>query len=170
MPTRQDNAFATDSTSCTWFMKNSTSCVPKPCAAPLVLRARVCLGLVQEPDTSCGISSSGMAELALFQELHSYSTVCTGHSTLLVPLAVVTGTGTRFILWFTESNEKNVVEVTCSMCSPAWLCFRRGFACFVLCLSLRAQESFLHAVHGVCVPYSRSAKRFTLSTALSRVT
>lgn len=48
----------------------------------------------QETDTvGCGLSSSAMAELALFQELHSYSTVTTGHSTLLVPLAVVMGTG-----------------------------------------------------------------------------
>lgn len=36
-----------------------------------------------------------MAELALFQELHAYSTVPTGHSTLLVPLAVVMGKGKR---------------------------------------------------------------------------
>ena len=48
---------------------------------------------LQESDTGCGLSSSGMAELALLQELHSYSTVATGHSTLLVPLAVVMGKG-----------------------------------------------------------------------------
>lgn len=41
-----------------------------------------------------GFSSSGVAELALFQEMHSYSTNTTGHSTLLVPFAVVKGTGT----------------------------------------------------------------------------
>lgn len=40
----------------------------------------------------CGLSSSGISELALFQELHSYSSVVTGHGTLLVPLAVVVGT------------------------------------------------------------------------------
>lgn len=40
-----------------------------------------------------GFSSSGVAELALFQEMHSYSTNTTGHSTLLVPFAVVKGTG-----------------------------------------------------------------------------
>ena len=34
-----------------------------------------------------------MAELALLEELHSYSTVPTGHSTLMVPLAVVMGKG-----------------------------------------------------------------------------
>lgn len=34
-----------------------------------------------------------MSELALFQELHSYSAVTTGHDTLLVPLAVVMGAG-----------------------------------------------------------------------------
>lgn len=41
--------------------------------------------------TGCGLSSSGVSELALFQELHSYSTETTGHGTLLVPLAVVVG-------------------------------------------------------------------------------
>lgn len=39
-----------------------------------------------------GLSSSGVAELALLQELHAYSSVPSGHSTLLVPLAVVLGT------------------------------------------------------------------------------
>ncbi len=42
-----------------------------------------------------GFSSSGVAELALFQELHSTSTVPSGHSTVLVPFAVVKGTGRR---------------------------------------------------------------------------
>lgn len=52
-------------------------------------------GGAQESDTGCGLSSSGMSELALFQELHSYSTIHTGHSTVLVPLAVVMGKGRK---------------------------------------------------------------------------
>lgn len=60
-----------------------------------VCRALWCLGVWnrQEGDSACGLSSSGVSELALFQELHSYSNVVTGHSTILVPLAVVLGTG-----------------------------------------------------------------------------
>lgn len=42
-----------------------------------------------------GFSSSAVAELALFQEMHSYSTSPDGHSTLLVPYAVVKGTGDK---------------------------------------------------------------------------
>lgn len=45
-----------------------------------------------------GFSSSGVAELALFQEMHSYSRKATGHSTLLVPLAIVKGTGALPVL------------------------------------------------------------------------
>lgn len=69
--------------------------------AHLVVFFRVCFMLYfvynickrQDTDTGCGLSSSGMSELALFQELHSYSIVAEGHTTLLVPLAVVMGTG-----------------------------------------------------------------------------
>ncbi|CAM9641636.1 unnamed protein product [Ectocarpus fasciculatus] len=49
----------------------------------------------KEMDMASGFSSSGVAELALFQEMHSYSTSTTGHSTLLVPFAVVKGTGLK---------------------------------------------------------------------------
>lgn len=55
----------------------------------------------QNIDAGCGMSSSGMSELALFQELHSYSTVPSGHSTLLVPLAVVLGQGRRRFFCYT---------------------------------------------------------------------
>lgn len=47
-----------------------------------------------------GFSSSGVAELALFQEMHSYSTYEKGHGTLLVPLAIVKGTGARLFFLF----------------------------------------------------------------------
>lgn len=40
-----------------------------------------------------GFSSSAVAELALFQEMHATSLSACGHSTLLVPFAVVKGTG-----------------------------------------------------------------------------
>lgn len=40
-----------------------------------------------------GFSSSAVAELALFQEMHSTSETPCGHNTLLVPFAVVKGTG-----------------------------------------------------------------------------
>lgn len=45
-----------------------------------------------------GFSSSAVAELALFQELHSYSASPAGHSTLLVPYAIVKGTGDHLFL------------------------------------------------------------------------
>ena len=47
-----------------------------------------------------GFSSSGVAELALFQELHSTSTGPSGHSTLLVPFAIVKGTGNHSLSLF----------------------------------------------------------------------
>lgn len=66
-------------------------------------------GGAQESDTGCGLSSSGMSELALFQELHSYSTIHTGHSTVLVPLAVVMGKGRIFrTVWVTTNGTDTV--------------------------------------------------------------
>eukprot|EP00903_Cladosiphon_okamuranus_P016857 g15545.t1 len=47
----------------------------------------------KEMDMASGFSSSAVAELALFQEMHATAVSPTGHSTLLVPFAVVKGTG-----------------------------------------------------------------------------
>ena len=45
-----------------------------------------------------GFSSSAVAELALFQEMHATAVSPCGHGTLLVPFAVVKGTGVHPVL------------------------------------------------------------------------
>lgn len=69
-----------------------------------------------------GFSSSGVAELALFQELHSTSTISSGHSTLLVPLAVVKGTGRRPFLF-------PLVSCSCDTCRQSAEHFRLYLLC-----------------------------------------
>eukprot|EP00752_Nemacystus_decipiens_P004070 g3725.t1 len=49
----------------------------------------------KEIDMASGFSSSAVAELALFQEMHATAVSPCGHSTLLVPFAVVKGTGLK---------------------------------------------------------------------------